>query len=85
MRCYQDVDKWVVVEVVDTGCGIKPENIKRAFEPFWQEDPSATRSYEGSGLGLAISKKLIELHGGTITIESKLGEGTKASFRLQPS
>jgi signal transduction histidine kinase len=85
VRSYRDTDGWIVVEVSDDGCGIKPENIGRAFEPFWQQDSSIARSHEGAGLGLAISKKLIELHGGMIALSSELGKGTTASFRLPPS
>ena len=84
VRGYRDDDGWIVVQVTDNGCGIRPENIGRAFEPFWQQDSSSSRSHEGSGLGLAISKKLVELHGGTIALHSEFGKGTTASFRLPP-
>ncbi len=60
----------------DTGCGIEPEYLKKIFEVFKQADSSSSRSASGSGLGLAISKKLIELHGGNISVESEYGVGS---------
>jgi signal transduction histidine kinase len=84
VRCRLDPDDWIAVSVTDNGCGISPENLPHAFEPFWQEQPVLSRSYGGTGLGLAISKKLIDLHGGTIGLQSEPGRGTVASFRLPP-
>lgn len=68
--------------VKDTGKGIDCDNIKKLFRSFYQEDPSISRMYGGSGLGLMISKNLVELMGGEISVESKLGEGTTFSFSL---
>lgn len=68
--------------VSDTGKGIHEQNIKKLFCEFYQEAPSIPRSYGGSGLGLVISKNLVELMGGKISVESKLGEGTTFSFSL---
>jgi signal transduction histidine kinase/CheY-like chemotaxis protein/HPt (histidine-containing phosphotransfer) domain-containing protein len=62
--------------VHDTGPGISPENIEKLFSSFSQLDGSSTRQHGGTGLGLAISKRLAELMGGTITVESVLGEGS---------
>lgn len=64
----------VVVEVKDTGRGIKEENVDKIFEKFYQEDSS--HNSEGNGLGLAIVKKIVELHKGTIEVKSKMGEGS---------
>lgn len=64
----------VVVEVKDTGRGIKEENVDKIFEKFYQEDSS--HNSEGNGLGLAIVKKIVELHKGTIEVKSKIGEGS---------
>jgi signal transduction histidine kinase len=65
-----------IVTVRDTGPGIAPENQARIFEEFQQVDSSSTRKKGGSGLGLAISRRIIELHGGTIGVESQLGTGS---------
>jgi two-component system sensor histidine kinase/response regulator len=62
--------------VADTGIGIDKENISAVFELFRQVDSSLQRRHEGAGLGLAITKKLIELHGGTISLQSEVGVGT---------
>lgn len=63
--------------VEDTGCGIGEADLERIFESFQQIDNSDTRRHRGSGLGLALSKELAELHGGSITVESTLGEGSR--------
>ena len=70
----------VVFEVKDTGIGIAPENLQRAFEPFWQADQSATRKAGGAGLGLSVSQRLARALGGGVTVESKLGEGSRFQF-----
>jgi signal transduction histidine kinase len=62
--------------IADTGIGIAPEDQPHIFERFYKADKSRTRSNEGSGLGLAIVKKIVDLHGGTIDLESKSGAGT---------
>jgi signal transduction histidine kinase/ActR/RegA family two-component response regulator len=67
-------------KVSDTGIGIDEHNLKHIFEEFTQVDSSTTKKYQGTGLGLAISKKMVELLGGEIKAESKLGEGTVITF-----
>lgn len=75
-------DGQIVVSVQDTGSGIADEDIPKLFEPFRQLDGSLGRRYGGSGLGLAISRSFIALHGGEMTVESQLGEGTAISLLL---
>lgn len=74
--------KWVEVSVSDTGEGIPAEDLPHIFERFYRVDKSRARATGGSGLGLTIAKRLIEAHGGTITVQSKLGEGSRFSFTL---
>lgn len=62
--------------VADNGIGIAKEHLSTVFELFRQVDSSLQRRHEGTGLGLAITKRLIELHGGTICLESELSVGT---------
>ena len=64
------------LRVRDTGIGIRPEDQEMIFESFRQVDSSPERKYEGSGLGLAITRRLVELHDGTIWVESSLGAGS---------
>jgi signal transduction histidine kinase len=69
-------DAGVAVAIADTGIGIAAEDIPRALERFGQVDSSLGRKYEGTGLGLPLSKRLAELHGATLDIESRVGIGT---------
>ena len=70
------------VEVVDTGIGIEEKNIPKLFNPFQQLDTGTTRKYEGTGLGLSICKKLLELMGGRIYVQSEFGKGSRFTFTL---
>lgn len=72
----------VRVQVVDTGPGIAPEHHQRVFESFEQVEESATREHGGTGLGLAVSRKLVQLHGGEMALQSAPGEGSTFSFTL---
>jgi signal transduction histidine kinase len=73
---------WLRLSVADTGPGIRPEEACRIFEEFYQVNPRSGEKIKGVGLGLAISKKLVEMHGGTMTVESALGAGATFSFTL---
>jgi len=82
----------LMLRVADTGIGIPADKIEVALSPFGQVDNSLARKYDGVGLGLPITKHLVELHGGTLTIESEVERGTavtvilpKARFTSQPS
>ncbi len=68
--------------VEDTGIGMTEEACSRIFEKFTQADSSTTRHYGGTGLGLSISKSLVELMGGTLSVNSEVGKGTQFSFML---
>jgi len=67
---------YLCFEVKDSGIGIAPEHWHLLFRPFQQIDSSSTRNYEGTGLGLALTKRLVELHGGTLSFNSTLGQGS---------
>ena len=71
-----------VVEVGDTGIGIDGEHHDLVFREFAQVDSSASRQHHGTGLGLTIARKLVELHGGRIWLESELGTGSKFFFTI---
>jgi signal transduction histidine kinase len=73
---------WLELVVADTGIGIKPEDQARIFREFEQVDGSHSRRYEGTGLGLALTRKLVELQGGTIRVESEVGRGSRFIVQL---
>ncbi len=73
---------WVEVSVSDTGEGIPAEDLPNIFERFYRVDKSRARVTGGSGLGLTIAKRLVEAHGGEITVQSQLGKGSRFSFTL---
>ncbi len=71
-----------MVEFNDNGIGLAPGNIERVLDPFTQVENIYTRRHQGTGLGLPLSRSLIEMHGGTLTLESEIGFGTRVTIRL---
>jgi two-component system sensor histidine kinase/response regulator len=78
-----EVSAEMSISVSDTGIGVAPEKVESLFEKFTQADTSTTRRYGGTGLGLPISKGLVELMGGRIHVESKVGAGSTFQFSLR--
>ena len=72
----------IEVTLQDTGVGIAPKDVPRVFEDFGQVDGSTSRRHEGTGLGVPLSKRLVELHGGRMWLESQPGRGTTFNFTL---
>lgn len=75
-------DSHAIIAVSDTGIGIKQEHLARIFKEFYQVDSSYSRKYEGTGLGLALTRKFVELLGGTISVESHEGAGSRFTIRI---
>lgn len=75
----------LMIEVRDTGIGISEENLKTIFDSFTQADTDTTRKYGGSGLGLSIARRLLEIAGSELKVESTLGKGTRFYFSLEVS
>ncbi len=87
-RCFtEDIAglEFIKFSVQDTGIGIGSEDRERIFDEFEQASSEFSKKYGGVGLGLALTKKLVELHGGAITVESNLGEGSTFTFLLPVS
>jgi two-component system cell cycle sensor histidine kinase PleC len=78
----RDADGGVTIEVADTGIGIAEDQMELAMAPFGQIDSKLSRKFDGTGLGLPLTKRLVELHGGTLKIESEVAEGTTVSVLL---
>ncbi|MEP4377403.1 MAG: sensor histidine kinase [Alphaproteobacteria bacterium] len=77
-----DQDGSCLVRVVDQGIGISPDQLDSVMEPFVQVDSGVNRKYEGTGLGLALVKSMMEMHGGDVTIESNVNEGTTVTVQF---
>ena len=81
----RSADRGVQFEVADTGLGMTAAEIRTAIEPFGQVDGGLARRHEGTGLGLPIARRLIELHGGSLSISSEKGRGTTVVVELPAS
>lgn len=81
IKVYAEGDK-VWIAVIDTGEGISAQDLPHVFERFWRADRSRDRNSGGTGIGLAICRRLVELHGGKIEVESQLGQGSTFRFSL---
>ena len=72
----EDGRRLLRLQVRDEGIGIRPEDMDKLFKPFTQLESAYTKRFEGTGLGLALTRKLVELHGGRIDVQSTFGEGS---------
>ena len=81
-RVSIEADGGLRVSVQDTGIGIAPEHLPKVFDPFFQVDSGLSRRFEGTGLGLALTRAMVELHGGTVGIESEFGKGSTVTARF---
>ena len=80
--CGSKTEAGIEISITDTGIGMAQDDIPKAFELFGQIDNALSRKYEGTGLGLPLAKRLTELHGGRLTLESKINVGTRAVIFL---
>ena len=72
----------MIINIIDEGCGISPEDSSRIFEKYYKAVTNLQRDSYGMGLGLYIARQIVEAHGGTITVDSKLGTGSTFTILL---
>src|SRR5207249_7914962 len=84
LSCTRE-DGNTLISIRDTGPGIAPEHLPRVFDRFYRVDRGRSRAQGGSGLGLAIAQSIAELHGGQITVESVVGQGSTFTVILPTS
>ena len=82
LKIWCHVDSGYVFQVIDTGIGIAREDIPKALSQFGQVDSSLGRQHDGTGLGLPLTKSLVELHGGSLDLQSEVGVGTTVTVRF---
>ncbi|SDO82439.1 two-component system, OmpR family, sensor histidine kinase SaeS [Paenibacillus sp. yr247] len=82
IKAEQLSDQYVQLQIKDHGDGIEEHDCNRIFDRFYRADPSRTRASGGAGLGLAIAKSIVQLHGGSIGVESRSGHGSRFWFTL---
>jgi len=83
VRCEREADiVWLTIRVEDTGIGIKKEDMDKLFTTYTQVDSKSNRKIEGTGLGLSITKKIAEMMGGSITVESEYGKGSVFTVKI---
>ena len=75
----------LTIEIVDTGLGIAAAQLSRVFEPFHRGDGAMNRRFEGTGLGLPLARSFVDLHGGSLTLDSIQGVGTTVRLSLPPA
>lgn len=78
----QIFDNMLKISVIDTGIGIAMKDLPYLFQPFKQLNSYMTREHEGTGLGLVLVKKFVEMHGGSVSVESEIGKGSKFTFTI---
>ena len=82
LKIWHRMDSGFVFQVIDSGIGIAIEDIPKAFAPFQQIDSGLNRIHEGTGLGLPLTKSLVEMHGGSLDLQSEVGVGTTVTVRF---
>ena len=82
LRTWSSAESGYVFQIIDTGIGIALEDIPKALAPFQQIDGALNRQYEGTGLGLPLTKALVEIHGGSLDLQSEVGVGTTVTVRF---
>ncbi len=81
-RSSEGEREYIEICIEDTGPGIKPEDMPRLFKPFQQLESTYEKKHQGTGLGLVLCKKIVEMHGGRIWVESEWGKGSRFIFRI---
>ncbi len=82
LKAWSRPDSGYVFQVIDSGIGIALKDIPTALSPFGQVDTAMSRKYEGTGLGLPLTKSLVEMHGGSLNLQSEVGVGTTVTVRF---
>ena len=81
-RADRDGRPWLVIRVLDSGIGIPEHDLEKVFDTFWQGGNVLTGKPRGIGLGLTIAKRVVDGHGGTIRVTSRVSEGTEVTIAL---